>query len=462
MKTEAVLRPTRHVLLNAVAATMMAVAVGIVTSGRVVAQDWGQPVWSDEFDGRSGAAPDPAKWTYDVGDLHVNNELEIYCSPASASAPCDPSVPNAFQDGGGRLVVQAVKSRSGTWTSARLKTQGLESFQYGRIEAGMRLPVAPGLWPAFWMLGDDITTTGWPQCGEIDFMENVPITAGLGPTTIRSTLHGPGYSGSAGLGQSYTLANGGRVDTAFHTYGAIWSPYMVQFYVDDPRNVFFVRTARDVPAGSTWVYDHGFFAILNLAVGGDWPGPPDASTPSPSPMLVDYVRVYHASTILGPVLQAPAITVKSGASATASVDAVAARGAGRMYLACTGAPAQATCSLNPYVVDFSDTAEVSTAVTVATRPTAVALGSNVGAGGMAAAVVALALVPRLRRKRRSAWMVAGALLLISFVAGACGGGGGAPSTGQSGTPAGSYTLTITAYTVSGDSSSVGIPLTVTP
>ena len=202
------------------------------------AQTWNL-FWSDEF---NGSSINSANWTYDTGVLNVNDEVEYYCAPSSNTAPCDSTNPNAYLDGSGHLIIQALRINSGvapysgSWTSARLNSSNLQSFQYGRIESSMSLPLGPGLWPAFWALGTNISTVGWPASGEIDYMENVPLSAGLGPSTISSTLHGglsssDCYCGGNGLGKDYTFpssdANGPDV-TTFHTYGAIWSPYMVQ------------------------------------------------------------------------------------------------------------------------------------------------------------------------------------------------------------------------------------------
>jgi len=250
--------------------------------------------WNDEFDGPAGAAPDPKKWTYDVGDSGFgNHEKEFYCRPDSATPPCDAGRPNARLDGHGHLLIEARLS-SGTWTSARLNTAGLEATRYGRVEARLRLPSGAGLWPAFWLLGVDISSVGWPACGEIDVMENVPAIGDnpLGPKKIKSTIHGPGYSGGDGVGLVTALPGGGRVDDGFHVYGVLWSPQRLQFYVDDPSAPFFTATPANLPAAKRWVYDEPFFIILNLAVGGDWPGDPDATTPNPARMLVDWVRVY--------------------------------------------------------------------------------------------------------------------------------------------------------------------------
>jgi beta-glucanase (GH16 family) len=250
--------------------------------------------WSDEFDGAALTPPDAKKWGYDAGASgYGNQELEDYCAPGSALSPCDPEKPNAYQDGAGHLVIAAIKTSSGAWTSARLNTKGLKNFQYGRIEARIRLPAAAGLWPAFWLLG--VSTEEWPSCGEIDVMENVPgnVPGGLGADTIKSTLHGPGYSGVEGVGKTVKFPGGGRVDDGYHVYGAIWAPGRVKFYVDDWTKPFLKLTPKDVPKGKAWVFDRPFFVIMNLAVGGSWPRDPDATTPNPALMLVDYVRVYR-------------------------------------------------------------------------------------------------------------------------------------------------------------------------
>lgn len=251
--------------------------------------------WSDEFDGPEGAAPDPAKWAAETGDNGWGNqELEYYCAPGSSAGPCDPKTPNAARDGKGVLVLQAVRNSTGTWTSGRYRTLGLAEFQYGRIEARVKLPVGAGLWPAFWLLGADKEKAEWPACGEIDVMENVPanVPGGLGPGVIKGTIHGPGYSGVHGVGRNYTLPKGGRVDDGFHVYGTLWTKDRIQFYVDDRKKPYLTLTPKDLPKGEPWVFDKPFFLIMNLAVGGSWPKDPGASTPNPARMLVDYVRVY--------------------------------------------------------------------------------------------------------------------------------------------------------------------------
>ena len=240
--------------------------------------------WSDEFNGKNGSAPDPAKWSFDVGGKNPNNELESYTSR-----------PANVQQKNGDLVIMARKENfTGTdgvarqYTSARIRTKGLFSQTYGRFEARIKLPLGKGIWPAFWMLGDNVDSVGWPKCGEIDIFENIGE-----PSVSYSTLHGPGYSGAHGISKKFLLPAGERVDTGFHIYAVEWAPNDIKFFLDD--NLVAERTPADLPPGTKWVYDHPFFIILNVAVGGAWPGNPDATTKFPQKMLVDYVRVYTRS-----------------------------------------------------------------------------------------------------------------------------------------------------------------------
>ena len=173
------------------------------------------------------------------------------------------------------------------YTSARLKTLGKFSQTYGRFEARIKIPRGQGIWPAFWMLGDDIDKPGWPTCGEIDIMENI----GKEPGIVHGTIHGPGYSGDKGIGSPYALATDQRFADDFHVYAVEWEPAAIRFYVDD--HLYATRTPEELPKGTKWVYDHPFFLLLNVAVGGGWPGNPDSTTVFPQTMLVDYVRVYE-------------------------------------------------------------------------------------------------------------------------------------------------------------------------
>jgi beta-glucanase (GH16 family) len=363
-----------------VAATLIGSAFAATTS----AQSWGEPVWSDEFNStEAGAAPDPGKWIFDVGASGWgNHEFEFYCAPGSSEPPCDAKEPNAFQNGHGQLVIRAKKvgeeaTRVGAWTSARLKTKGLKDFQYGRMESCIKLPVGAGIWPAFWMLG---TAANWPAGGEIDIMENIPATggsgAGLGPRKIQSTIHGPSTSeqGRYSLFEIFSFPPGQSVDdsvSACHAYGAIWSSFMLQMYVDDWREPFFIRTSADVPTGGRWVFNAPFYFLMNLAVGGDWPGPPNSSTPSPADMLVDYVRVYNASRVDGPKMIADALRTGGGTARSTILELRSAGETGFVFLACEVDGADNKCNvdtgnaLNHSVVNFRSAGSQKAKITVA-------------------------------------------------------------------------------------------------
>lgn len=237
-------------------------------------------VWQDEFDGAAGALPDATRWTFDVGGHGWgNNQLEF-----------DTARPeNASLDGAGNLQIVARKEayQGKAYTSARLKTQGLFSRRYGRFEARMRLPTGQGMWPAFWLLGDDITSVGWPACGEIDVMEY----RGQQPTVTAATVHGPTYYGGNGVGRQFQLPGGQRFDQGFHVFAVEWDPGWLVFSVDGQE--FHTVTPDALPAREDWVFDSPFFVILNLAVGGNYVGPPDQGTTFPQTLLVDYVRVYE-------------------------------------------------------------------------------------------------------------------------------------------------------------------------
>lgn len=234
---------------------------------------------ADEFDGAAGSAPNPGIWRFDTGAGGWGNaELQTYTD----------SRRNSALDGAGNLVVTARREADGTYTSARLKTEGTFTAQYGRIEARIRIPRGQGIWPAFWMLGADIGQVGWPACGEIDVMENV----GYEPGTVHGTVHGPGYSGANGLSAAATLPDGAAWADAFHVFGVDWRPGSVTWTVDGVAQ----RTVTRADVGSSpWVFDKPFFVLLNVAVGGTWPGSPDATTRFPQQMLVDWVRVWQQS-----------------------------------------------------------------------------------------------------------------------------------------------------------------------
>jgi beta-glucanase (GH16 family) len=266
------------------AAAILLVAAGTGAAGMLAQSanaNW-VLTWSDEFDGADGSAPDPAKWSMETGGGGWgNNELEYYTARRTNSRVEK-----------GNLVIDALQEKftgpdgvTREYTSARLKTEKLFTQKYGKFEARIRIPKGQGMWPAFWMLGDDISAAGWPACGEIDIMENV----GFEPGKIHGTIHGPGYSGGKSLGAPYALPSGNVADD-FHVFAVEWEPNEIRFYADG--HLYETRTPADLPAGTRWVFDHPFFLILNVAVGGGWPGNPDASTKFPQQMLVDYVRVY--------------------------------------------------------------------------------------------------------------------------------------------------------------------------
>ena len=238
-------------------------------------RNW-QETWSDDFDGAAGQLPDATKWTFDIGTGDGgwgNQELQIYTNHPE----------NISLDGEGNLVITAMNN-GGSYTSARIKTQGLFAQKYGRFEARLKTPYGPGLWPAFWLLGKNIETVAWPQCGEIDIME----LRGQDPNVIHGTIHGPGYSGSNPVTQSYGLENN-RFDVDFHLFAIEWDKDKIDFFVDD---YLYQRIERnDVPG--EWVYDQPFFILLNVAVGGNYVGFPTARTPFPQKMIVDYVKVYQ-------------------------------------------------------------------------------------------------------------------------------------------------------------------------
>jgi beta-glucanase (GH16 family) len=247
-------------------------------------------VWSDEFNGATApSAPNPQNWTYDAGGGGWGNgELETYCAYGSSTAPCDAKNPNTYVGTDGYLHIVAENPSSGVYTSARLKSEGLQSFQYGRIEARIKMPEGQGMWPAFWMLGDNINSQPWPACGEMDIMESIGST----PSVNYGSIHGTGFTGTH-VTTSYTLASNAKFGDGFHTFGILWSPKLIRFYVDSPTNVYATYSPSSLPSGGVWPFDAGkFFFILNVAVGGAWPGSPDKTTSFPQEMLVDYVRVY--------------------------------------------------------------------------------------------------------------------------------------------------------------------------
>jgi beta-glucanase (GH16 family) len=245
-------------------------------------------VWADEFDGPAGQLPNSANWQFDLGTDWGNQELQCYTDRAT----------NASLDGAGNLVITARQESysstetrgsaaapcvSNSYTSARLTTMGLREQEMGRFEARIKIPSSTGLWSAFWMLGADVQTVGWPRAGEIDILENFGRT----PSAIFGSLHGPRYSGANALTRRYDLPSG-RFDAAFHTFAVEWSSDRINWFVD---STLYQSIKKSYVPGD-WVFDHKFYLLLNLAVGGGPPGPP-SGTVFPQAMVVDYVRVYR-------------------------------------------------------------------------------------------------------------------------------------------------------------------------
>ena len=243
-------------------------------------------VWQDEFKQPVGSGPDEHKWVHDVGDNGWGNkELQTYTrSRENSFVVADPDATD-----GQALVIKAVKSVAG-YTSARLKTHGKFATGPGvRIEARLKLPKGQGIWPAFWTLGDNIDTVPWPACGEIDIMEMI----GHQPGTLYGTLHGPGYSGKHGLNHSTQLPAGETFADAYHVFAVDWQKDRIDWLLDG--KVYSTITPATLPAGGKWVFDGApFYILLNLAVGGLWPGYPDATTTFPQEYRIDYVRVYKS------------------------------------------------------------------------------------------------------------------------------------------------------------------------
>lgn len=241
--------------------------------------------WSDEFNRKAGTPPDTRKWKYDIGGHGWGNgELQYYTNATN----------NAAHDGKGNMVITARRVTNSSlschygpcqYTSARLLTAERFAQEYGRFTARIKIPGGQGMWPAFWMLSSNIAADPWPNSGEIDVMENI----GKEPGTVWGSLHGPGYSGANAAHASYTLPDGRAFSSDFHVFTVDWAPDSVTWYVDGVQ--YSRKTAADI-GGNPWVADDPFFLLLNLAVGGYWPGSPDATTTFPKQMLIDYVRVY--------------------------------------------------------------------------------------------------------------------------------------------------------------------------
>jgi beta-glucanase (GH16 family) len=276
MKTLSILKNSRLYL------TLLIVSASLIACDAVDTQQLGERnwelTWSDEFEGAEGTLPNSDNWTFDIGtgqDGWGNQELQYYTDRPE----------NISLNGEGQLVITARSESFGgmPFTSARIKTQNLFEQRYGRFEASIKNPYGPGIWPAFWMLGSNIESVGWPQSGEIDIME----MRGQAPTVVHGSLHGPGYSGGNPVSGSYGLQNN-RFDTEFFNYAIEWFPDRIDFFVND----FLYNRIKSSDVPGEWVFNQPFFLLINVAVGGSYVGFPTDQTPFPQTMEIDYVRVY--------------------------------------------------------------------------------------------------------------------------------------------------------------------------
>ena len=255
------------------------IGCGSSTGSTAPPEEW-KLVLEDNFEGEANTPPDPNLWQYDVGGDGWGNEQLEYNTDR---------VENASHDGEGNLQIIARREQfeGNDYTSARINTAGLFEPKYGRIEARIKLPPGAGLWPAFWMLGDNFGDVGWPRSGEIDIMEFV----GRNPDVVFGSLHGPNYSGAEAFSRETDLPDGGDFSDDFHVYRIDWDPGRIAFRVDG--ELYQTRSSSEINAEGTWVFDHPFFMILNVAVGGTLGGQVSPETEFPAVMLVDYVRIYE-------------------------------------------------------------------------------------------------------------------------------------------------------------------------
>jgi len=244
------------------------------TGTEVKVTEW-ELIWQDEFNGDADKPPNSDNWGYDIGTDWGNQQLEYDTD----------RIENVALDGNGNLAITAREESylNRDYTSGRILTRDKFESVYGRYEARIKLPTGAGIWPAFWMLGSNIKTVGWPQCGEIDIMEY----RGQAPSTCYGSLHGPGYSGSNAISRQFQLTSD-RFDNDFHVFAIEWNTGSISWSVDD--SVYHVVHKGD--QSGDWVFNRPFFIVLNVAVGGNWIGPPSTYTSFPQTMLVDYVRVY--------------------------------------------------------------------------------------------------------------------------------------------------------------------------
>ncbi|MCX4094895.1 family 16 glycosylhydrolase [Nocardia sp. alder85J] len=273
------------VLVTAVLAAVIGTRGGAAGDPTPDPARW-QLVWRDEFTGAAGTRPDPGNWGYDLGGEPQwgNHEWQYYTDRPA----------NVALDGQGHLVISARREQLPGMTpcpdgpcdvtSGRITTLGHFAQTYGRFEARMKIPAGKGLWPAFWMMGT--ADRPWPDNGEIDVMETIADD----PGTVYGSAHGPGFA-DPGYSQGHT--GSARLADDFHTYAVEWGPDRIDWFLDD--TLYYSLGRSQLKPEHTWVFDQPFHLLLNLAVGGGWPGPPASDTAFPADLLVDYVRVYRAA-----------------------------------------------------------------------------------------------------------------------------------------------------------------------
>lgn len=474
---------------HAQATNCAAQGVSQSTTGAVT---W-NPQWCQEFNSNTAGPPDTTVWSFDLGNNNGwgNGEVEVYCgppgtmnNPSQCPTMFSTTTNTVYLDGSGHLVIQPINN--GTWISTRMKTQGITNFRYGRIEASIQLPdtTNQGLWPAFWSLGSNITTTPWPACGEADIMEvwSPAVFNGPGPNGNRATIH-TAMTGGPGNGRSFAFPNGQANNTALHTYGVIWSANMMQYYVDTPTKPFFIVTPSDLAAGDTWPFNATIFLITNVAIGGTLGGS-TSTLVNPQPMVFDYVRQYTASAVPAPSLgNPPSITVKAGATTgnTITFTPTLTAGTGFVYFTCSTNAPQASCALstndplNTHVVNSSPAgAAESVTVTVATTANASSPPLFFDPGirywlpililGTSLSAFAAFFSRRGRPALRPAYALTRFILVMVLMAGCGGGGSYTPPPPSGGTTPGSYQITVSAFTESNTTGNADatseIPLTV--
>jgi beta-glucanase (GH16 family) len=233
-------------------------------------------VWNDEF---SSVGLNAANWTFESGNNNGwgNNELEYYTDRTQ----------NVFASNGNLIIEARAEQYNGfNYTSTRMITKNKKVFKFGRMDIRAKMPKGKGIWPALWMLGNNIDQVSWPACGEIDILELL----GHEPNKIYATMHwGPTFAAHGSKGSSYVLSSG-SFDQQFHVYSLVWTQDLIKVYVDD--QLYVTVSSTEVPAGS-YPFNNNFFFLFNVAVGGDWPGAPDNNTVFPQRMIVDYIRVFQ-------------------------------------------------------------------------------------------------------------------------------------------------------------------------